>query len=76
MEQDGPGRFITKEGQLSLFGNTWKAFKLKKKVVTRHTTIEFDLRVDELAEGKFLICLVTSVATVKTLDLTHEPEHS
>ena len=53
VQQDGPGNYlVSSDGTtISLIGNSWKGFPIQKHVVSLNSILEFDLQVEETAEG-------------------------
>lgn len=60
LEQGDSGNLLVSEkgAKVSLFGDTWKAFKLPAvHTVKRETVFEFEFQLDKVAEGmRFLCC--------------------
>jgi hypothetical protein len=52
-QQDGPGHYVVSSDgmRIRLYGNTWKAFEIAEREITSGTILEFDFKVEELAEG-------------------------
>lgn len=69
VQQDGPGDYVVSPNghDITLYGNTWKAFEIKGYKVSKRTVLEFGFKVDEIAEGhgkpigNFVVLIIASV---------------